>query len=173
MKQTTHILIISLLLLLSVSCRTVKETTTPVFLHDKDSVRVEMVERIITDTVYVKVAVPAESSKQVVRDSTSHLETTVAISDAWLLPDGSLGHTLINKDVDLTAFVPLQHKERDNNNITVVSKEIPVPYPERVEVERDFTTLEKIKLGTFWYLLIVSCFSFLWMLKKVFFMVKL
>lgn len=173
MKQITHILIISLLLLLSVSCRTVKHTATPVFLHDKDSIRVEIVERIITDTVYVKVAVPAESSRQVVRDSTSHLETTVAISDAWLLPDGSLGHTLINKDADLTALVPLQHKERDNNNIKVVSKEIPVPYPERVEVERDFTTWERIKLGTFWYLLIVSCFSVLWMLKKVFFMVKL
>lgn len=63
----------------------------------KDSVRIETVIRTdhVTDTVYVEV--PAERERQTVRDTTSHLETSFAISDAQINTDGTLTHSLKNK----------------------------------------------------------------------------
>ncbi len=63
----------------------------------RDSVRVETVvrtERII-DTAFIEV--PVEVIRQTMRDTTSHLETAFAASDARILPDGSLSHSLANK----------------------------------------------------------------------------
>ena len=58
-----------------------------------DSVRVETIVRTeyIPDTVLVEV--PVESERQTVRDTTSHLETSFATSDARINADGSLSHT--------------------------------------------------------------------------------
>ena len=62
-----------------------------------DSVRVETIVRTeyIPDTVLVEV--PVESERQTVRDTTSHLETSFAVSDARINADGSLSHSLANK----------------------------------------------------------------------------
>lgn len=50
-------------------------------------------------TVYdtLRVQLPQESSMIQTLDSMSHLETSSAVSDAWLTPDGRLNHTLQNK----------------------------------------------------------------------------
>lgn len=62
-----------------------------------DSVRVETIVRTeyIPDTVFVEV--PAQSERQTVRDTTSHLETSYAVSDARINDDGTLSHSLANK----------------------------------------------------------------------------
>ena len=44
------------------------------------------------DTLYIPL--PAEAQSTHVRDTTSHLRTTYALSNAAILPDGSLRHTL-------------------------------------------------------------------------------
>lgn len=63
----------------------------------RDSVRIETVIRTerVADTVLVEV--PVEVIRQTVRDTTSHLETSFAVSDARINSDGSLFHSLENK----------------------------------------------------------------------------
>lgn len=63
----------------------------------RDSVRIETVIRTerVADTMFVEV--PVEVIRQTVRDTTSHLETSFAVSDARINSDGSLFHSLENK----------------------------------------------------------------------------
>lgn len=138
------------------SCRTSKEATPspqPVILTNSDSIRTEYIETVRIDTVKIEVPVPAESVSQVVRDSVSHVETSLAESDAWINEDGSLGHSIKNKPQNLKAEVPVPVKDTQSNNSAISVKEIPVPSPYPVEVERKWTLMEQIKLATFWYLI--------------------
>ena len=63
----------------------------------RDSVRIETVIRTerVVDTILVEV--PVEVFRQTTRDTTSHLETSFAVSDARINSDGSLFHSLENK----------------------------------------------------------------------------
>lgn len=136
-----------------------------VTLHD--TVRMERVERVVTrvDTVEVAVAVPVQSAVAwSVRDS-SHLETDVAWSDAWLNADGTLGHRLENKDVELgaRAFVPTTEKQTQTDSVTV--REKPVPYP--VEVERKLTWWEQLRIDSFWWLLGTLAVTVGWIFKGI------
>lgn len=112
----------------------------------RDSVRVEVRERVeyIRDTV--EIPVPAESTQQVVTDS-SHLETNFAVSDARIESDGRLSHSLRNKpqNVYVATRTPIIYRDsiiyrdRDVTNI--------------VEVPREFTKWQRIRLDGFWVLL--------------------
>lgn len=62
--------------------------------EQRDSVHVEYRERLVRDTVLFQV--PAESTEREARDTSSHLETSYAESDASY-SDGVLTHTLRNK----------------------------------------------------------------------------
>lgn len=65
-----------------------------------DSVRVEYRERIVKVPVIVEVEVPVEQKEKMTKDSTSHLETTFAVSDAsivWIDGVAFLRHNLANK----------------------------------------------------------------------------
>lgn len=172
LKRVTPIIILLALILLT-GCRTTKHPTSPPVIVYTDSVRTEIIEKIVIDTVFIKVPVPSESTSQVVKDSASHLETTIAWSDAWLNPDGTLGHNLCNKKVSLPAEVPVQHKEKETNNSKAQCKEIPVPYPEYVEVEREFTAWEKFQLNSFWYLVVGLAIALIWVLRKTMFLTRL
>lgn len=78
---------------LLVSCCPCRHLTTAA----RDSVRIETVIRTerVADTMFVEV--PVEVIRQTVRDTTSHLETSFAVSDARINSDGSLFHSLENK----------------------------------------------------------------------------
>lgn len=112
----------------------------------RDSVRVEVRERVeyIRDTV--EIAVPVESTQQVVADS-SHLETNFAVSDARITFDGRLFHSLCNKPQNVPVETKIQiihrdsivYRDRDETNI--------------IEVPREFTTWQRIRLDGFWVLL--------------------
>ncbi len=162
-------LIISLVALLLMSaCRSSKQMlpSTPVIVNNTDSVRTEYIETVRIDTVLVEVPVPMESAKQVVPDSTSHLETSLAESDAWINPDGSLGHSIKNKEQNLKAEVLVPVKDIQTNNTEASVREVPVPYPEPVYIERDFTKWESFRLGAFWYLVVTVLISLGWILRK-------
>lgn len=62
--------------------------------EQRDSVRVEYRERLVRDTVLFQV--PTESMEREARDTSSHLETSYAESDASY-SNGVLTHTLRNK----------------------------------------------------------------------------
>lgn len=140
--------------------------TSPVIVNNTDSVKTEYIETVKIDTVFVEVPVPMESVKQVVPDSTSHLETSLAESDAWINPDGTLGHSIKNKDHDLKAEVLVPVKDTQTNSTEASVREVPVPYPEPVYIERDFTKWESFRLDAFWYLVGLILISLGWILRK-------
>lgn len=97
-----------------------------------DSVIVEkIVERV--DSVYFPV--PSESS-EVVREDSSHLETSVAISDAKIDSTGRLYHTLKNKDVNLKKEIV--YKDKIIEKKVEVEKEVPVEVEVPVKYVPDY-----------------------------------
>lgn len=95
------------------SCRTCRPTETDLTVVSGDSLREKTVyvETLRIDTVTVTVEIPAQSAERIGRDSTSHLETDFAISDAWLTRDGSLGHNLRNKTRKMETVMPVTVKD--------------------------------------------------------------
>lgn len=123
-------------------------TSTSDSLHVKTEVRTEYVH----DTVFVEV--PVEKDRQTVRDSTSHLETSFAVSDARINSDGSLFHSLENKPQERP--VPIEKEVIYRDSIVYrdrVNKEI-------VEVERRLTWWQQTQMKGFWALLIIVVFVF-------------
>lgn len=162
-----NLVIIVAALMLS-GCHSSKQMlpSTPIIVNNTDSVKTEYIETVRIDTVIVEIPVPKESAKQVVPDSTSHLETSLAESDAWLNPDGTLGHSIKNKEQNLKADVMVPVKDTQTNNSEVSVREMPVPYPKPVYIERNFTKWEKIRLEAFWYLVGVSLISIIYIFRK-------
>ena len=152
MKQLILILIPLLAL---ISCRTAKQTisTAPVILaeHDEKTVERDVITEI--DTVTVLVEIPAQSASRETPDSTSHLETDYATSDAWVNPDGTLGHTLENKPQSKPVDVPVPKTTVNNNQTEAKVKEVPVPVPQPYPVEKDLSWWESFRMEAFWWLI--------------------
>lgn len=163
-------LIISMLALLLLSaCRTAKpEPSPPVIVTNSDSVRIEYIERVRIDTVTVEIPVPAESSRQVVKDSTSHMETSLAESDAWINPNGTLGHSIKNKDSPIKADVPVPVKDTQTNKSSDKIKEVPVPYPveKKVFIETPLSAWQKFRIHSFWFLAVALTVSLIYIFRK-------
>lgn len=97
-----------------------------------DSVIVEkIVERI--DSVYIPV--PSESA-EVDRQDSSHLETSVAISDAKIDSNGVLHHTLQNKNTSLKKEIV--YKDKIIEKKVEVEKEVPVEVEVPVKYVPDY-----------------------------------
>ncbi len=113
----------------------------------RDSVRVEVRERVeyVHDTV--EVAVPVEVVRQTVRDTVSRLETSVAQSEARITPDGSLLHSLENKDVSFKVDFELPIIHRDSTTYRSFYRTY------TVEVPRPLTGWQRFRLRGFWVLL--------------------
>lgn len=94
-------------------------------------VQTEVRERVVyRDTIIYK-EVPQESQAQTVRDTTSHLETSVAVSDARINSDGSLSHSLENKPIFFGINFKMPELHRDSvvyrNIYRVNTVEVPRP----------------------------------------------
>jgi 16S rRNA G966 N2-methylase RsmD len=98
----------------------------------KEIVKIEYRDSLIhvKDTIYIQPPVEEKSNKT--KEDSSHLETSMAKSDAWIDVEGNLNHTLENKDTPLktirdTIFVTqnvIEYKEKE----VPVEVEIPKPY---------------------------------------------
>lgn len=132
-KPLIGIIILGAVLLFS-SCA---KKITPVYVNNRDSLMVR--KRIIKqlDTVYIYV--PEQTSERLTRDSSSHLETDFATSDARIMPNGSLQHNLKNK----TQKKPVQTEKEIIYNDTTIYKERTVGVP--VQVEKKLSWWEQIK----------------------------
>ena len=131
-------------LLLSGCCHSKHVATS-----SQDSVRVETVVRTeyLPDTVLLEI--PVESERQTVRDTTSHLETSFAVSDARINADGSLSHSLANKPQKRP--IPTEKEVIYRDSIVYrdrVNTEI-------VEVERKLTWWQQTKMKGFWIALAI------------------
>lgn len=144
----TQLLITLFIAFLLCSCGAGKRL--PVQEESRDSVRVEVREKTVyvRDTVYLKV--PAQSAENTTRDTSSHLETDYAESDARINPDGTLYHSLRNKDQEKPVPVDVPVTQKDS----IVNKDRYVY--EKVEVPRDLTAWQKWQMRSFWILLSVT-----------------
>ena len=86
----------------------------PVQTENRDSVRVEVREKTvyIRDTIYIKI--PVQLAENTTRDTSSHLETDYAESDARIDPDGTLHHSLRNKSQEKPVPVDVTKTQKDS-----------------------------------------------------------
>ena len=112
-----------------------------------DSVRVEIRERIVHDSVYFEV--PVEVEKVVTRDTASHLENSLALSDA-VVSGGFLFHSLATKPQKVA--VPVTVTVTDT---LVVEKEGQTIY-ETEYVEKELTWWQSFRMGAFWWLVLIA-----------------
>ena len=125
-------LLLFLLMFFMVSCGTFRKVQYVPVNTSKDSVIVEkIVERV--DSVYFPV--PGESV-EVFREDSSHLETSVAISDAKIDSNGVLHHSLRNKDVNLKKEII--YKDKIIEKKVEVEKEVPVEVEVPVKYVPDY-----------------------------------
>ena len=158
MIAVTIFVFIAIVLLLFSSCRTGKV----VVVEAKDSVRVE--ERVreikVTDTLFVEV--PAQSAERTTADSTSHLEIDYAVSDARIMIDGSLYHSLETKPRTDTHTQELSVQAKD----TIIYREKVVPKIYPVEKELNWFTQMRIWLGNIMLVLIAGAVA--WTATRLF-----
>lgn len=123
----------------------------------RDSVRVEIRERLVHDTVAVEV--PKVVEKIVTRDTASHLENEWAMSDA-VLKDGFLEHSLETKG--RTIYIPVEVPVHDTTYIekgaveTIIEK----------EVEKPLTWWQRLRIKAFWWLFGGVLLLLLWTFRK-------
>lgn len=148
-------------LMLFASCHSSKQAipSEPVILNNQDSVRETTVIKTVYVPVTVEVPIPQQSETKVSAADSSRVETDLAVSDAWINEDGTLYHSIKNKPMSFTAEVNVPQRDINHQVETVKTKEIPVPQPYAVEVERQHTLMEQIKLSSWWLLLIITLFS--------------
>ena len=138
MKSCLNAIISLAIAILMLGCATVRpvpvETTTTVQTIVRDSVVIHR------DTVTLEVPVETSSSFQV---QSSHLETTVALSDAYVDSTGLLNHTLSNKPFKLEKEIVYLDRKVETVRDSLVTVEVPV------EVE----TIKKVVPRWCWTLL--------------------
>ena len=125
----------------------------------QDSVRVEVIERVeyVTDTI--EVAIPYER-EAVTRDTSSHLANAYAMSDAAILPDGRLFHSLET----IPQLRPFSFKKPILRRDSIVYRNF---YREEVvEVERDLTWWQETQIRAFWAMFSIFCIIILWKLLR-------
>lgn len=138
----------------------------------------KIVERVVTVTVTevrdstawrdttIFVPIPLESDQAIVHvGDTSHRETSVAESDAWIGTDGMLHHNLRNKP---KARIPYTLKLPEHWLYTGVTntKEHEHLAVKEVKVEKPLSKWKSFKLGAFWWLLGCLVLSLLWIFRK-------
>lgn len=112
--------------------------------HQRDSVAVIVRDSVIFRDSVVLVEIPKEKDKDVVVQSdTSHLETTVAESEAWVA-DGRLHHTLRNKD---EAFIPVTIKMPERLHYEQKDRLVYNRIVEQVEVEKPLNWWERFVMS--------------------------
>ncbi len=145
MNKFTYIIVFAILCTFA-GCGTSRKYITTT---QQDSVRVEIVERIVEIKDTIRVELPIEKESQTIpSDSTSYLENSVAESTASV-KNGLLSHSLNTKPVTLEKEVESQVIVRDS----IVYKEVKIM--DYIEVPRDLTWWQETQMRGFWILLMV------------------
>lgn len=157
-KRLINVLVLLILLTIPLACCPSKMLSS----SNKDSVRVETKIRTeyIKDTVIFEV--PVEVKSNVVKDTVSILETSLAYSKAEIDSSGYLHHLLQNKSKN----VPILTQKEVIYKDSIIYRD---KFVENVvEVPRELTNWQQVKLNGFWILLaIVLAFSII-KIRKLF-----
>ena len=132
--------------------------------HTKDSTVIHVRDSVNVRDSLVLVPVPVESSQNVLPEFVpSHLETSLAVSDAWVDTLG-LHHTLKNIDKPIPVHVPVI--EHVTETETTNSSETATIHTEYVEVEKPLSWWQSFKIGAFWWLCGALALALLWIFRK-------
>ena len=151
LRLSTYIILCVLL----VSCGASKNLPVD---SQTDSVSVVIKESVIYKDSIIYVEVPVESDKAILPASdTSHLETSLAVSEAWVI-DGRLNHTLIHKQDKIAKVVAIPVYIREEKAESLSNKVL------IKEVEKNLNNWQsfRITLGT-----IVIIVFIVWLLFKL------
>lgn len=120
-------------------------------------IRTELQYRERLVPVATSINIPYFVERNVTRDTISHLENPYAKSDARV-SDGLLFHTLesLPQTIETTVLVPVTD---------TLWKESEV-HTETVEVEREFTWWEKVRLRSFWWIFAGLIAALGWIFRK-------
>lgn len=143
------VFLMTLIALACAGCRTQKTVQSPlppVALNSADSVTVEKILETVYEAIEVAVDLPRQSEANATQNDSSHVETDLAFSDAWISEDGVLHHLIENKPGQLKGNALVPHTTERSNQEAVKIREVPVPEPYPVEVERELTRWEKAKM---------------------------
>lgn len=128
----------------------------------RDSTRVMVrTERIETiDTVYVEL--PRQSETVAVKDTSSHLENDVAVSDASVDALGFLHHSLKTKP---RGRLPVPSKSTKERRDSIVYRNKYVYIEKPVYVEAELNAWQKFRLRGFWILAAMVGVYVVWNLR--------
>ena len=125
---------IALLLITALLAFGCSRKIVPIMSEKTDSIRiehtVEYIEKLRTDTV--KIEIPAQEKQVQVRDSSSHLETDFATSDARVYSDGTLYHSLRNKARTVPVAVQIKEVEKIVTRDSLVYRDTRIEVPVRL-----------------------------------------
>ena len=142
-----RILFISTLAFCLMACCPCRNMYTSIADSVHFSSRLIVRDRLVS--IKIPVVIPPDNKHVITHDSTSHLETGFATSDAWINTDGSLGHTLTNKArID---SVNANVKATDTIRIDTIYREQQIK--DVVEVPRELTAWQRFRMKGFWVLL--------------------
>ena len=128
------------LLLMLMGCGAQKQI--PIAETHKDSVVVIIRDSVVLRDSLIYVQVPVEVIREVVADTdTSHIETSLAESDAWIAA-GKLNHTLSHKKTTIQKEVTIPEHHSSEVIEKVVEKEKIV----EVEVEKELSSWQNFLL---------------------------
>lgn len=125
-----------------------------------DSTRVEVRERIVRVRDTVEVVLPAECVEVITPDTTSTVQTSIAISTATV-SGGVLNHSIENKQTAIRKPTEVRVEVRD----TIIYRDRATT--EIVEVERELTAWQRFRLDGFWVLLAVVGLAVVLKLKNL------
>lgn len=133
-----------------------------------DSLRIR--DSLAINYVDVPVPIPAENSSSILPGNhTSHLETSLAESDAWVDSTG-LHHTLSNKKGTMTATVPVKEHTKETEHIqsgqNYQEKEDSKSEKEYIEVEKPLSAWTQFRLKAFWWLVAMVIISLVYIFRK-------
>lgn len=151
-KFTITCILLVLCAFLSSGCCSNKQLPRETATHQQtDSTNTTIHERVVTVHDTVSVFIPVESTSSVGQQN-SHLETSVAISDAYVDSTGVLHHTLDNKAQEIQAPIDVNVQVADTSHYeshnTVDSVFIPQPYPVEKLVEKPLSWFQKTLMYT-------------------------
>ena len=147
-EMKKQLVALALLVVLLTSCGSSRHAATSIETHDstKVEVRTELIETI--DTVYVEL--PKQSEMVAVKDTSSHLENDLAVSDASIDALGFLHHSLTTKP---RGRLPVPSKNTKERRDSIVYRDKYVYIEKPIYVEAELTAWQRFRLRGFWALL--------------------
>ena len=157
-----RLMALAIFAVLVASCGSSRHAATSIETHDstKVEVRTELIETI--DTVYVEL--PKQSEKVAVKDTSSHLENDLAVSDASIDELGFLHHSLKTKQRGRLP-VPSRNTKERRDSIVYRDKYVYIEKP--VYVEAELNAWQRFRLRGFWILAAMVGGFVVWKYRKI------